>query len=101
MSEKPEPLIELAGALADDFAGRAGEHDRANSFPFENIAALKQAGYTALLVPPQHGGWGASLLDFIRCQERLAQGCGPTALALHMHPFGSGRMVQPAPPEPP
>ena len=101
MSEKPEQLIELAGALADDFAGRAGEHDRANSFPFENIAALKQAGYTALLVPPQHGGLGAGLLDFIRCQERLAQGCGPTALAINMHLFGIGSMVERAAPERP
>jgi alkylation response protein AidB-like acyl-CoA dehydrogenase len=94
MSEKQAQLVELAGKLADEFAGRATGHDRANSFPFENIDALKQAGYTALVVPERHGGLGADLLDFILCQERLAQGCGATALAINMHLFGIGSMVE-------
>ncbi|HXR34462.1 MAG TPA: acyl-CoA dehydrogenase family protein [Candidatus Binataceae bacterium] len=97
MSEKLEQLVEMSGRLADDFATRAAEHDRANSFPFENVEALKQAGYTALVVPERHGGLGGDLLDFIRCQERLAQGCGPTALAINMHLFGIGSMVERAP----
>ena len=61
MSDKQAQLIQLAGRLADDFATRAAEHDRANSFPFENIEAMKQAGYTALVVPENHGGLGADL----------------------------------------
>jgi alkylation response protein AidB-like acyl-CoA dehydrogenase len=55
MSDKQAPLLELAGRLADDFATRATQHDRANSFPFENIEAMKQAGYTALVVPEKIG----------------------------------------------
>jgi alkylation response protein AidB-like acyl-CoA dehydrogenase len=94
MSDKQAELIELAGRLANDFAVRAAEHDRANSFPFENIEALKQAGYTGLVVPERHGGLGADLLDFILCQERLAQGCSATALAINMHLFGLGSMVE-------
>jgi len=94
MSDRQAQLIELAGRLADEFAGRATEHDRGNSFPFENIEALKQAGYTALVVPERHGGMGADLLDFVLCQERLAQGCGATALAINMHLFGIGSMVE-------
>jgi len=94
MSDKQAQLIELAGRLADDFATRATQHDRANSFPFENLEAMKQAGYTALVVPENHGGLGADLLDYIRCQERLAQGCGATALAINMHLFGIGAMVE-------
>ena len=102
MSEKLEQLVEISARLADDFATRAAEHDRANSFPFENVEAMKQAGYTALVVPERHGGLGGDLLDFIRCQERLAQGCGPTALAINMHLFGIGSMVeQPPVPERP
>jgi alkylation response protein AidB-like acyl-CoA dehydrogenase len=93
MSDKQEQLIQLAGRLADDFATRAAEHDRANSFPFENVEAMKQAGYTALVVPENHGGLGADLVDYLLCQERLAQGCGATALAINMHLFGIGSMV--------
>jgi alkylation response protein AidB-like acyl-CoA dehydrogenase len=93
MSDKLDQLLELAGRLADDFASRATPHDRDNSFPFENIDALKQSAYTALVVPENHGGLGADLLDLIHCQERLAQGCGATALAINMHLFGIGSMV--------
>lgn len=94
MSDKQSQLIELAGRLADDFALRAAAHDRDNSFPFENIEAMKQAGYTALVVPENHGGLGADLVDYLLCQERLAQGCGATALAINMHLFGIGSMVE-------
>jgi alkylation response protein AidB-like acyl-CoA dehydrogenase len=94
MSDKQAEFIALAGKLADDFATRATQHDRASSFPFENIEALKQTGYTSLVVPERHGGLGADLLDFVLCQERLAQGCGATALAINMHLFGIGSMAE-------
>lgn len=89
-----EQLVSLAGALADDFATRAAEHDQLNTFPFENIARCKETGYTALVIPEEHGGLGANLVDFCLCQERLAQGCGASALAINMHLFGLGSMVE-------
>ncbi len=84
----------MAAQLAADFATRAAEHDRANSFPAENIARLKEAGYTALVIPEKHGGLGGDLEDFVFCQEQLAQGCAATALAINMHLFGLGAMVE-------
>jgi len=94
MSEKREQLAALARELADDFAARAAEHDRNNSFPFENIAKLKEAGYTALIIPEANGGLGADLEDYVLCQEQLAQGCSATAIAINMHLFGLGSMVE-------
>ncbi len=99
MSDKQKQLLELAAKLADEFAARAERYDRENSFPFENIEALKQSGYTALVIPERYGGLGANLLDFVTCQERLAQGCGATALAINMHLFGLGSMVERAAPQ--
>ena len=55
---------------------------------------MKETGYTALVIPEEHGGLGANLVDYCRCQERLAQGCGATALAINMHFFGLGSMVE-------
>ena len=92
-NEKRAGLLALAGELADDFATRAAEHDQNNSFPYENIQRMKDTGYTALVLPESHGGLGADLVDFCLCQERLAQGCGATALAINMHLFGLGSMV--------
>lgn len=93
-SEKRTRLLALAGELADDFATRAAEHDQNNTFPFENVERMKEAGYTALVIPEEHGGLGGDLVDFCLCQERLAQGCGATALAINMHLFGLGSMVE-------
>jgi alkylation response protein AidB-like acyl-CoA dehydrogenase len=94
MSDKRDRLVKLAAELAADFATRAGTHDRENSFPVENIAKLKETGYTALLIPEKYGGLGGDLEDFVLCQEQLAQGCGATAIAINMHLFGLGSMVE-------
>ncbi len=84
-TEQEQGFIDLAASLADDFATRAAQHDEEGSFPYENYARLKETGYTVLTVPEELGGMGASLLERIKTQERLAQGCGPTALAINMH----------------
>ena len=93
-SDKQMQLLALAGNLADDFATRAADHDLNNTFPFENIERMKETGYTALVIPEEHGGLGANLVEYCQCQERLAQGCGATALAINMHLFGLGSMVE-------
>lgn len=94
MSDRREELVALAAELAADFATRAGNHDRDNSFPVENVDRMKETGYTSLIVPREHGGLGGDLEDYILCQEQLAQGCGATAIAINMHLFGIGSMVE-------
>ena len=84
-SEREQRFIDLAAGLADDFAPRAAQHDEDASFPFENYARMKETGYTVLIMPEKLGGLGATLLERIKAQERLAQGCGATALAINMH----------------
>lgn len=94
MSDGHASLIGLAASLAADFATRASEHDRDNTFPVENVDRMKDAGYTALLIPTRLGGLGGNLLDFALCQEQLAQGDGATAIAINMHLFPIGPMIQ-------
>ena len=93
-TERTQRLLTLAGELADDFATRADEHDQQNTFPFENFDRLKETGYTNLPIAEELGGLGGSLLDFCLCQERLAQGCASTALAVNMHLFAIGSMME-------
>lgn len=78
---------DLAARHADTFAQRAAEYDLAGLFPHENYAEMKASGYTAMPIPADCHGGGASLLDICIAQNRLAQGCGATALAVNMH-FG-------------
>ncbi len=80
-----ERIINLAKELASEFAERAEQHDREGSFPFENIARLKESGYTTVTTPREYGGWEASPLTFILAQEQLVQGCAATAFAINMH----------------
>jgi len=84
-TEGEQRFIDLAASLADDFATRAAQHDEEASFPHENYARLRETGYTVLIIPESLGGLGATLLERVKAQERLAQGCGATALAINMH----------------
>ena len=77
--------VEMAAQHADDFASRAAQHDRENSFPVENFDAMRASGYTNMSISAELGGGGASLLDICLAQERLARGDGATALAVNMH----------------
>jgi len=74
-----------AEELAGRFAARAERHDREGSFPFDNFADLREAGYLKMTVPQEFGGDGLSLYDLVQLQERLAYGDGSTALAVGWH----------------
>ena len=84
-SEREQRFIDLAATLADEFAPRAAKYDEEAAFPYENYARLRESGYTILTIPEELGGLGATMLQRIKAQERLAQGCGATALAINMH----------------
>jgi alkylation response protein AidB-like acyl-CoA dehydrogenase len=84
-TEREQRFIDLAAGLADDFKTRSARHDEEGSFPHENYARLRESGYTIMTIPEKFGGHGANMLERLKAQERLAMGCGPTALAINMH----------------
>jgi alkylation response protein AidB-like acyl-CoA dehydrogenase len=84
-TEREQRFIDLAAGLADDFAERSARHDEEASFPHENYARMRESGYTIMTIPEKFGGLGANMLERLKAQERLAMGCGPTALAINMH----------------
>ncbi len=85
LNARGREVVDLAGRLADVFAGRAEVFDRENRFPFENYEDLRRSGYLELTVPEELGGFGAGLEELVLAQERLAQGDASTALAVNMH----------------
>jgi alkylation response protein AidB-like acyl-CoA dehydrogenase len=92
-TEREQRFIDLAATLADEFAQRAARYDEEASFPHENYARLRESGYTIMTIPEELGGLGASMLQRIKAQERLAQGCGATSLAINMHFNAIGLLV--------
>jgi alkylation response protein AidB-like acyl-CoA dehydrogenase len=89
-AERQRRFIEMAAAHAEDFKTRVAQHDRENSFPFENVERMKASGYTAIMVPAELGGGDGDILDLVLAQERLARGDLPTAISINMHQFAVG-----------
>ncbi|SFM16860.1 acyl-CoA dehydrogenase family protein [Methylobacterium pseudosasicola] len=78
------PPPDIVRSLAETFAGRAAGHDRAGTFPHDNIAALREAGLLALTVPRRLGGGGAGLARAAEVVRTIGAGCPATALVLAM-----------------
>ena len=85
ITEAHRDLQRRARRLAEDFATRAAAHDRDATDPFENYAALRDAGFHALNVPTELGGAGVGLLGWSLAAEELGRGCASTALSFNMH----------------
>jgi acyl-CoA dehydrogenase len=77
--------VALANELGADFATRAADHDRDDSFVAENYAALRDRNAFAAGVPSELGGGGASHRDLCDMVRTLARHCGSTGLAFSMH----------------
>jgi alkylation response protein AidB-like acyl-CoA dehydrogenase len=90
LSAAQRELVAAAQSLAAQCAARAEGHDREGSFPFENFADLRRAGFLTLTVPEALGGRGISIYDFCLVQEQIATGDGATALGLNMHLYNLG-----------
>ncbi|GAA3402253.1 acyl-CoA dehydrogenase family protein [Paenibacillus hodogayensis] len=84
-NEREAALAAKCDRLAAVFAERAQRHDAEASFPFDNFADLREAGYLKLTVPREYGGDEATLHEMVLGQERLARGDGSTALAVGWH----------------
>jgi len=84
-TERQAEFMALADRMAVVAAENAPAHDRENTFAHDSFAALRESGYLALTVPEEYGGRGATPLEMMLAQERLARGDGSVALASTMH----------------
>lgn len=80
----------LSDEVLKQFAARAPEYDRENSFFYEDLAQLREAGYLRIAIPKEFGGLGYSVADIVREQARLAYHAPSTALAINMHLYWTG-----------
>ena len=85
-----DPADHLDDELLERIRSRAATHDRDNTFPHDDLADLRAAGYLAALVPAELGGSGRPLAEVARLQQRLAEAAPATALAVNMHLVWTG-----------
>jgi hypothetical protein len=80
LSVARQDLVERARSLAQTvIAPRAAEVDRTEAYPWDNVHALRDAGFFGLTIPKSHGGAGLGYLDAVLVVEEMAKACGVTA----------------------
>jgi alkylation response protein AidB-like acyl-CoA dehydrogenase len=94
----PAELLAAAVALAPALRERAAVHDVDGSYPADDIADLRKAGLTGLMVPVELGGAGAGFADYAAVALELGAAHGATALIYNMHASVTGALAQ-IPPE--
>ena len=85
LTPRRRELVERMADLGPVSAARADEVDRAATFPHENYADLREAGFLSLCIPESHGGLGGDFVTYALVSEELGRHCGSTALTFNMH----------------
>jgi len=85
-------MIDEARRLAPRLAARAAAHDRDGTFPADDFADLRAAGFFGLMAPERLGGAGAGFADYAAIAYELARGNGATALIFNMHASVTGAL---------
>jgi alkylation response protein AidB-like acyl-CoA dehydrogenase len=68
-----------ARALAVEIiAPNAAEVDRSEAYPWDNVRALKDAGFFGMTIPAAYGGQGLGYLEVVLLIEEMAKVCGVT-----------------------
>ncbi len=58
-----------------EFAPAAAEVDRAERYPWDSVAKLRDAGFMGMTIPTRLGGLGLSYLDAVLVIEEIAKAC--------------------------
>lgn len=86
LTDAQRALVERAEALARErFAARAARYDAESTFPVENYADLREAGFLGLTVPRAWGGLEADPVAYAHALCAIARGCAATGLTFNMH----------------
>lgn len=79
LTAEQEQIQARARSLAQEvIAPRAAAVDESEHYPWENVEALADAGFTGMTVPTELGGPGHSFLDAVLVVEEMAKVCGVT-----------------------
>ncbi|MDH3669117.1 MAG: acyl-CoA dehydrogenase family protein [Paracoccaceae bacterium] len=80
LSAERQELQARVRALAEEqFRPRAAEIDRTETYPWENVEALRDAGLMGMTIPKALGGQGRDYLDAVIAIEEIAKCCAVTA----------------------
>ena len=87
-----DPLA-VAERLRDEFRVGAAERDRERKFPYEQCAAFRATGLLGLIVPREHGGYGATFTELMKVVIAISAG-DPNIGHMYQVHTGGIRFVQ-------
>ena len=80
LTEQQNEIKDRAREIAKkEFEPRAASIDISEAYPWDNVRALKEAGFMGMALPIEYGGQNASYLDIVLVIEEIARVCGVTA----------------------
>lgn len=79
LSEAQERLQAQAKGLSDSIVrDRAAKVDATESYPWDTVQDLADAGFMGMTIPKEFGGRGLSYFDVVLVIEQMARNCGVT-----------------------
>lgn len=79
LTDVQRQLQETARKIAEQhIKPRAASIDRSETYPWDNVETLKQAGFMGMTVPEAYGGPGLNNADAVIVIEEMAKVCGVT-----------------------
>jgi alkylation response protein AidB-like acyl-CoA dehydrogenase len=79
LTPKQRAVQDIAREVAETIiAPHAAEVDRSEQYPWDNVAALREAGLMGYTIPTEYGGAGGDFLDAAVIVEEMARVCGVT-----------------------
>src|SRR5438876_4642681 len=90
LAEETARWQQIAARLTQEhFAPLAGELDREQRYPWENVRRLVEHKLAGLFIPSAYGGEGASLTATAAVVEAIGSGCSSTAAILCVCQLGA------------
>lgn len=95
LSEDQRALQACARDLSNGpVKARSAAIDASESYPWDTVARLTEAGFMGMTIPKAYGGQGRSYFDAVLVIEQLARNCGVTArIAVEANMGGIGAVM--------
>lgn len=73
-------LDQVRRLAAERIAPAAARHDKAASFPWDNVRALNELGLNAIFIPEAYGGAPMRYRLYLACVQAISEACAATGI---------------------
>jgi alkylation response protein AidB-like acyl-CoA dehydrogenase len=94
-TEEQQAIIEMVRRFADEqILPNAGRLDRADEFPTEIVAQMRELGLFGVTIPEEYGGMGLDLATYAMIVEELSRGWISISGIVNTHFIGSYLLIR-------